>query len=124
MNVNKEQIRGILAEILFLDDAAAVQDETKIFTELSLSSIDFIDLVFELRKLGDAGLKAETLWPFPKMLLDDRYYGGGAWTDGGLARIQEYTGVPVRKETTLKDLYPHFTLNYIERLLNRVPEPV
>jgi len=124
MGVNKEQIKTIINGILFIDDPDTIQDETRIFLDLSFNSIDFIDLVFELGSLCGQEIKPETLWPFPKMMLDDQQYLKGNWTAFGLATIQDYLGKPLPPDTALKDLYPYFTLNYIEHVLNRVQECV
>ncbi|MBO7521802.1 MAG: acyl carrier protein [Opitutales bacterium] len=45
-----EQIKSILAEE-FECDRGAIKDETNLFTELDLDSIDAVDLVVRLQKL-------------------------------------------------------------------------
>ena len=120
MSIEKTKIKQILSDILYLDDPETIADETRIFTDLSLNSIDFIDLIFELRNSASDQISAETLWPFPNMLLDVHYYRENKWTEAGLQKIEKYLGKKVSENVTLKDLYPHFTVNYIQQTINEI----
>ena len=120
MSITKEKIKSVLAGIMFLDDTCSISDDTKIFSELALSSIDFIDLVFELKKISGSNSDADEIWPFPNMILDDQYYANGAWTEKGLAKIERYLRVKVEEKATLRDIYPFFTVNYLHYVLTAV----
>ncbi len=120
--MDKLSIKNIIADILFLENSDSINDDTKIFTELALNSIDFIDLVFELKSNSKKNLTAEELWPFQNMLLNPQYFHDGVWTASGLEKIRKYMNYDFDHKISVSSLYPYFTVDYIYHIMNNIVE--
>ncbi len=99
-------------------DLSQLNDEGSLFTEYDLSSIDFIDLCFELGQKSKINFQPNELWPFNKMLTNPEYYSQENWTDKGWEEVCAILGMDVASpKCSIRDLYHHFTINYIHRRL-------
>src|SRR3990167_6772353 len=112
--MEKEVIRRIVADILYLNDMSQLHDNGSLFTEYDLSSIDFIDLSFELSQKSKLNFKPDELWPFNKMLTDPEYFVQENWTDKGWEKACVILGLnQALPKCGIRDLYHHFTIDYI-----------
>lgn len=116
----KNQIKEIIANILYLDSIDEINDQSALFTELGLSSIDYIDLCFELKQQFNKDVEQEALWPINKWLLEKAFYDQNQWTDEGWSKICSLLKIDmVAKKLPVQKLYDFFTVNYI---VNRLQE--
>ncbi|TCL08290.1 acyl carrier protein [Shimia isoporae] len=83
-----QKIKSITADILFLDDPSEIEG-SKPFEDIGFTSIDFIDLCYELQQQIDSRIKPEELWPINQFATDPALFADGKWTDAGWARVQE-----------------------------------
>lgn len=111
----KDRIKDIVAQILCLSGPEQVADSASLFEELNMSSIDYVDLCYELKDKVDQRVTLENLWPFNQMLLDPQFHTRGEWTDSGWKRVCSVMGWTDRDKRSLQDLYGHFSVDYIER---------
>ena len=112
----KQRTKEIIAKILYLDSGDEVGDSAPLFTELGLSSIDYIDLCFELQQAFGSHVTADNIWPINSMTLDKRYFENSEWTIEGCSRIKEVLDLSIdATPVSLKELYEHFTVNYLEK---------
>ncbi|GFE51607.1 hypothetical protein So717_33600 [Roseobacter cerasinus] len=82
-----QKIKSITADILFLDDPAEIED-AKPFEDIGFTSIDFIDLCYELQQQIDPRIKPEELWPVNHFSTDPTLFADGKWTKTGWSRVQ------------------------------------
>ncbi|WJF91521.1 phosphopantetheine-binding protein [Paraburkholderia bonniea] len=124
----KQQIKNIVAQILYLDDSAAIADDASLFLDLNMSSIDYVDLCFELKEHLRDSITLDNLWPFNRMLLDPQLYAEAAWTAQGwqeVCRVMGWREEEAQKEqkallTDMNALYAHFCVNYIARRIEQL----
>jgi acyl carrier protein len=57
----KEDIKSIVAQILYLSGPEQVADSASLFRELNMSSIDYVDLCYELKDKVDNRISLENL---------------------------------------------------------------
>ncbi|MBN3799996.1 acyl carrier protein [Burkholderia sp. Ac-20392] len=110
----KEDIKNIVAQILYLSGPEQVTDTASLFRELNMSSIDYVDLCYELKDKVDNRISLENLWPFNRMLLDPQCHTGTEWTDAGWQQVCDVMSWNGHEKCSLQDLYEHFSVNYIE----------
>jgi acyl carrier protein len=116
----KKLIKKIISDILYLDEHEQIDDDSSLFIELGLSSIDYIDLCFELKQALNKDITQDNLWPFNKMVLEKRYYLDNQWTKLGWAQVCRILNLTATEEKlSLSQLYRYFTVNY---LYNRVQD--
>lgn len=116
--MNKNEIKEIIANILYLNSTDEITDDVSIFSVLGLSSIDYIDLCFELSQKSGINLNPENLWPINKLMLEKKYYENAEWTESGWDEVCNVIGLQKDiKKLGLKNLYDYFTVNYIEKRL-------
>ena len=114
----KDGIKEIVADILYLDSVEEVGDKSALFTELDLSSIDYIDLCFELQKKFNIKVTQDNLWPLNKMLLDKKCYQDNEWTDDGWHEVVSLVGLDnSSSKLSIQKLYDYFTVDYIDSRL-------
>jgi acyl carrier protein len=112
----KEKIKEVVASILYLESPNEVDDNLSLFTQLGLTSIDYIDLCYELCQLTKADINLDNLWPINKIILDEALYKNSEWTDKGwdeVCSLLELNSTERKKSIT--ELYDYFTVNYIEK---------
>lgn len=117
----KSQIKEIVANILYLDSIDEIANDAALFTELGLSSIDYIDLCFELKQHFHKEVEQETLWPINKWLLEKIYYDQNQWTGAGWSQVCELLKLePNTDKLPVQKLYDFFTVNYLENRLQEI----
>ena len=116
----KERIKDIVAEILYLDDPGKIADSASLYTELNMSSIDYVDLCYLIKARLDDRVSLENLWPFDRMLLDPHYHDGKQWTDAGWQQVRAVMGWEDRAKCDLQELYAHFSVDYIVRRIGQL----
>ena len=115
------KIKEIIANILYLDSSDEIKTKAGLFTELGISSIDYIDLCFELKREFGKEVGHDDLWPLNKMLLDNNLYANNQWTDKGWQEICEILKLDVKLEKqSIQELYQYFTVDFIERRLQEI----
>ncbi len=119
--ITADEIREMIGKILYLDDLSVIKDNTKVFSELNLSSIDFIDLCFELKKKVGKNVEPEKLWPFTQMSLDPELFLDNKWTQKGWQQVSSILNINEDTEPeSVRDLYKRFTLEYIQHRLEKI----
>ncbi|WP_153102078.1 acyl carrier protein [Paraburkholderia hayleyella] len=119
----KQQIKTIVAQILYLDDSAAIADHASLFLDLNMSSIDYVDLCFELKEKVCPGVSLDNLWPFNRMLLEPRFYTDAAWTAEGwqeVCRVMGWQASELAPLANMDALYAHFCVDYIARRIEQL----
>lgn len=118
----KNQIKEIIANILYVNSTDEIANNAALFTELGLNSIDYIDLCFELKQQFNKEIEQETLWPINKWLLEKNYYDQNQWTDAGWNKVCQLLKLDSHsKKISVQKLYDFFTVDYLE---NRLQEMV
>lgn len=113
----KDLIKDVVANILYLD-VRDINDDAALFVELNLSSIDYIDLCFELKQKTGINTDPDVLWPLNKMSLDGDLYQNGQWTDLGWKQVCGIIGCSTDiAPQALKQLYGYFSVDYINNRL-------
>lgn len=114
----KNEIKKIIADILYLNSTDDIKDNASLFTELGLSSLDYIDLCFELKRKFNLDETKEDLWPVNKMILDKKLFDNLQWTDDGWRKVCHLIGInPEKEKLPVQKLYQFFTVNYLENRL-------
>ncbi len=117
----KQTIKEVIADILYLNSTEEIADNAAIFTELGLSSIDYIDLCFELDQKYDIEITQDDMWPINRMLLQENYFDNDEWTDAGWRKVCQVVGLDEStKKMPIQDLQHAFTVNYIERRIKEL----
>lgn len=113
--MDKDLIKEVVAGILYIDDYKSIEDDISLFTELQLSSIDYIDLCFELKNKFNKNITQDNLWPINKLMLDEKMFNESEWTQDGWSEVCSILNIDKKTEKTqVRDLYKYFTVNYIE----------
>ncbi|WP_342627789.1 acyl carrier protein [Nguyenibacter vanlangensis] len=123
MTINKNDIAKIVSEVMYLDDASAIETARSLFTEYGMSSLDFVDFAFELRNVTGKTFTPDDLWPVNAMLADRTCFAAGTWTDIGRAKLEDVFGKDsdiVKGEPTATELYSHFSIDFIEQRLTAI----
>ena len=119
--IMKDKIKETITTILYLDSTDEIRDRTQLFTELGLSSIDYIDLCFELKQQFGKEVGQDDLWPINKMLRNKSYYDKNQWTDVGWERVCATLKLDSTSEKIpIQKLYEFFTVDYIENRLREL----
>ena len=112
----KEKIKEIAAQILYLSGPEEIDESASLFSDLNLSSIDYVDLCYELKDKVSDKVTLDNLWPFNRMLLDAQYHTGSEWTDKGweqVCALMRWDGS--QRKCELRELYDQFSVSFIER---------
>ena len=117
-NVLNDTVKSILADILYLDSTDTISNTTRIFSELGLNSIDFIDLCFALKKHSNKNITPENLWPFHSMASSKEFFDNNQWTMIGWNEVCKVLNISATTSPEdLRTLYQRFTVDYV---VNRV----
>ena len=109
-----EDIKVIVARILYLNGPEQVPESASLFTDLNMSSIDYVDLCCEIKEQVDDCVSLDNLWPFNRMLLDPHFHTGSEWTESGWKRVCQVMGWDEKHgKCSLQELYNHFSVNFI-----------
>ncbi len=123
-------INQIFKDIMYLDEAEELDPNKSLFSDYGMTSIDYIDFAFELKKHFKVDVSPESLWPVNKWAITEDYYSFDTkeWTSKGLTEINNLLGLKgaaaVDKKIQFKELYSYFTLNYINQQISAVKTQV
>lgn len=121
MNSIKQQVKEILASILYIDSPQSIKDSDSLFLDLNLNSIDVIDFVFELNQKFNIELKDNELWPIRTWIDNPNYFTDGKWTESGIEAIKRELSIQeeISNDVSQKDLLRYFTVDYIANRINQ-----
>ncbi|KZL24691.1 acyl carrier protein [Pseudovibrio sp. WM33] len=83
---NLEELKKIAADILYIDELEDLRDDAPL-GDHGFSSIDYIDLCFELKSKISDKITPENLWPFDAMMTKEEYFVGDKWTSAGWNQV-------------------------------------
>ncbi len=86
MSDNLDVLKQIAADVLYIDDLSDIIDDAPLGNH-GFSSIDYIDLCFELKTKVSDKITPENLWPFDAMVTKEEYFNGDKWTDAGWKQV-------------------------------------
>ncbi len=113
------QIASIAANVLYLEGPEAIDPKKSLFSHYGMSSLDFVDLAFEVRAASGKQFEPEALWPINSMMTNPELFAGGQWTQAGHLALQKlfegHTEVPAAASAA--DLNALFSVDYIEHRL-------
>ncbi|SIO94753.1 acyl carrier protein [Vibrio spartinae] len=121
MNIKK--INSIFKEIMYLDEDENVEKNKSLFSDYGMTSIDYIDFAFELKKHFNIEITPDNLWPINQWSTQETLYSFDKkeWTEVGLSKINELIGefakTPISKNIEFKQLYSFFTLEFINKVV-------
>lgn len=114
------EIKQLFKDVMYLNESDEVDINKSLFLHYDMTSIDFIDFSFELKKKFSVDIGPDELWPVNKMATSEEYYSleKKQWTKAGLDKLNQvlsFSDKPVvtDKAVELKDLYEYFTLTYV-----------
>lgn len=112
-------IASVVAKVLYLSGPDVVDPRKSLFHDYGLSSLDFVDLAFEVRSASAKQFQPEALWPINAMMTNREYYSGGRWTNLGRQELAEvFQGhAELPEEPSTKDIHSLFTVAFIEHRL-------
>ncbi|RAW93242.1 MULTISPECIES: acyl carrier protein [unclassified Photorhabdus] len=118
------EIKKLFKDVMYINDSTDIDVEKSLFLDYGMTSIDFIDFSFELKKKFNVDIDPNDLWPINKMATFEENYSfqDKQWTPVGLVRLNEqliYSGKDKisNPEIEFKELYNYFTLSYINAKL-------
>ncbi|MER2475042.1 acyl carrier protein [Photorhabdus laumondii] len=118
------EIKKLFKDIMYINDSTDINVEKSLFLDYGMTSIDFIDFSFELKKKFNVDIDPNDLWPINKMATFEENYSfqDKQWTPVGLVRLNEqliFSGKDKisNPEIEFKELYNYFTLSYINAKL-------
>lgn len=124
MNI-QERIKNVFKKVMYLSEDTHLENDKSLFLFYDMSSVDFIDFEFEIRKEFSVISKDEHLWPVKSLMDDSDYYSSeNTWTDLGLKKINECLLLSeecliMNRKITAKELMEYFTINYITKRLSQ-----
>ncbi|WP_259782583.1 acyl carrier protein [Aestuariispira ectoiniformans] len=115
-----EPIREIAASVLYLDDPSEL-GEGQPLAEHGFSSIDYIDLCFEMKGQISDKITPENLWPFNAMATQQEYFDGENWTEAGWNKVSGLLGLDERQERlSPAELVVFFTPKTLSRRIEQI----
>lgn len=113
----QEKIKEIIVKILYLDSPDEITNDASLFVDYNFSSIDYIDLCFELKRVFSMEFNQKDLWPIDSMEQDEKYYHNDQWTPSGWKVICDTLNLTVKEPLSKSELYQYFSVNYIQNRL-------
>ncbi|MFP1732619.1 acyl carrier protein [Lonsdalea quercina] len=117
-------INKIFKDIMYFDESEELDPNKSLFSDYEMTSIDYIDFAFELKKQFKVDVNPESLWPVNKWATTEAFYSFDTkeWTSKGLTKLNNLLGLKgsesVDKKIQFKELYSYFTLNYINQQIS------
>ncbi|MFP1786196.1 acyl carrier protein [Lonsdalea quercina] len=117
-------INKIFKDIMYFDESEELDPNKSLFSDYEMTSIDYIDFAFELKKQFKVDVNPESLWPVNKWATTEAFYSfdTNEWTSKGLTKLNNLLGLKgsesVDKKIQFKELYSYFTLNYINQQIS------
>ncbi|WP_375621709.1 MULTISPECIES: acyl carrier protein [unclassified Bartonella] len=118
------KISQIFKDVMYLDESEELDPHKSLFSDYGMTSIDYIDFAFELKKHFKVDVSPESLWPVNKWATTEAFYSFDTkeWTSEGVAKINDLLGLKeyesIDKKIQFKELYSYFTLNYINQRIS------
>lgn len=114
------EIENLFKDVMYLNDNDELDINKSLFLHYDMTSIDFIDFAFEIKKSFGIDIGPDELWPVNKMATSEEYYSfqKKQWTPEGLRKLNEvvkFSGKDTVSDNSieLRELYHYFTLNYV-----------
>ncbi len=113
------QIASIAANVLYLAGPEAIDRSKSLFTDYGMSSLDFVDLAFEVRAASSKQFQPEALWPVNSMMTNPDLFAGGTWTEAGSRELAKlFDGhAELPGDLSPSSLHALFSVAYIEHRL-------
>ncbi|MDC9620806.1 acyl carrier protein [Xenorhabdus sp. XENO-7] len=117
-------IEKIFKDVMYISEDTKIDVNKSLFLDYDMTSIDFIDFSFELKKNLNIDITPDTLWPINKMAtLEENYsFKDKKWTPEGISRLNrqlKFSDKTVTNDSEIefKELYKYFTIYYINQKL-------
>ncbi|MFD9900948.1 acyl carrier protein [Mesorhizobium sp. NPDC059054] len=115
-----DTVKKIAANVLYIDNISEIGDNNPL-AEYGFSSIDYIDLCYELKSNISEKITPENLWPFNAMSTTKEYFDGTNWTPSGWKRVCDALGLEEEvKPIEPKDLGRYFTPVVLSRRVTQI----
>lgn len=113
-------VKKIAAGVLYIDDPSELADEQPL-GERGFSSIDYIDLCFELKTQVSEKITPDNLWPFNAMLAKQEYFDGSTWTKAGWDKVCEVLEIEQASSPIVpRDLVRFFTPAVLSKRVTQI----
>lgn len=119
-NMAISEVKQLFKDIMYFNDSDELDINKSLFLHYDMTSIDFIDFAFELKKKFSVDIDPDELWPVNKMATSEEYYSlqEKQWTSVGLEKLNQVLSFSDKPAVTdrsveLKELYDYFTLTYV-----------
>jgi len=119
--VNQVEIATIAANVLYLNDISEIEFDRSLFGHYSMSSLDYIDLAFELKDESGKEFVPYELWPINTMLDNPEFYKNGQWTGAGREALNKvFNGfIDLKAENPSREsLYSLFSVDFIKHRIS------
>ncbi|WP_340621956.1 acyl carrier protein [Xenorhabdus siamensis] len=121
-------IEKIFKDVMYISEDTKIDINKSLFLDYDMTSIDFIDFSFELKKKINIELAPDILWPINKMAtLEENYsFKDKKWTSEGISRLNEHLMFLDNSRINdpkieFKELYKYFTISYInKKIINSI----
>ncbi|WP_350306291.1 acyl carrier protein [Photorhabdus viridis] len=117
-------IEKIFKDVMYISEDTKIDVNKSLFLDYDMTSIDFIDFSFELKKNLNIDITPDTLWPINKMAtLEENYsFKDKKWTSEGISHLNRQLKFSDKSvindfEVEFKELYKYFTIYYINKKL-------
>ncbi len=115
-------VKEIAADILYLDDVSELDDNQPL-GEHGFSSIDYIDLCFEIKNQVSNRVSPENLWPINAMATQQEFFDGGTWTKAGWDKVVSMLKLgaaanPIAPAELVQFFTPQVISNRISQIVN------
>lgn len=122
-----KKITEVFKEVMYLDESDTIDADKSLFLDYDMTSIDFIDFSFELKKEFSLSADTDDIWPIDKMITVQELYSAKdkRWTEEGLKQLNlvlAYSGKQAITDPSieLRSLYAFFTLRYLSEKLREL----
>lgn len=120
-----ERIKNVFKKVMYLSENTDIDNGKSLFLFYDMSSVDFIDFVFEIRKEFNITSQGEHLWPVKSLMDNPEYFSPeNKWTNSGLTKLNECLlleneSIIKNESISGKELMDYFTINYVARRIDQ-----
>lgn len=121
------KVTEIFREVMYLDNEEIISPDKSLFLDYDMTSIDFIDFSFEVKKSFKLSAEPDDIWPVNKMAMLANLYSPEErkWSDEGIRQLTEVLTCDGRTpcitaHTDIRSLYAFFTLRYISKKIHEL----